>query len=358
MVRHRSFGFTIVELLIVVVIIAILATITVVAYNGLTGRTRASALQSNLGQMAKKLEITKVTTGSTTYAASLGDAGITLPSDGDYVYQSSSGSYCLQGSNGSIAYHVSNTSATPTEGVCPAPPIADGSFIQTVTSANCPSTRTRAVDARDNHTYWVQKLADGKCWMLTNLAYAGGGTSTYSDTKTLTNGTGGSPTYTVANYYVPTSGANVTTEPTPPSTSTNGTGQYGYLYNWCGAMGGQATAACANATTPTPDANTSVCPAGWRLPTSNTEFAALNTAVNGGSTSNDAGLLTSWFGQYGGYWYNGFVQYGADGNYWSSWQVSATTAWRLFFSSGWFVGVGPGIDLTKAYGFAMRCVAV
>jgi hypothetical protein len=111
--------------------------------------------------------------------------------------------------------------------------ITDGSVMQTITAANRPSTHTRGVDARDNYTYWVQKLADGKCWMLTNLAYVGSGTNTYSDTKTLTNGTAGGPqTYTIPSYYVIPSTTNCTTEPTDPSTSTTGTGQYGYLYNW------------------------------------------------------------------------------------------------------------------------------
>ena len=39
-VRKLNQGFTIVELLIVVVVIAILAAITIIAYNGITTRTR------------------------------------------------------------------------------------------------------------------------------------------------------------------------------------------------------------------------------------------------------------------------------------------------------------------------------
>ena len=39
-------GFTIVELLIVIVIIAILAAITIVAYNGITQRANTSSAQS------------------------------------------------------------------------------------------------------------------------------------------------------------------------------------------------------------------------------------------------------------------------------------------------------------------------
>ena len=48
-------GFTIVELLIVIVVIAILAAITIVAYNGVQSRANASAVQSELAQNAKKV---------------------------------------------------------------------------------------------------------------------------------------------------------------------------------------------------------------------------------------------------------------------------------------------------------------
>lgn len=46
-------GFTIVELLIVVVVIAILAAITIVAYNGIQSRAQNSATASELSQNAK-----------------------------------------------------------------------------------------------------------------------------------------------------------------------------------------------------------------------------------------------------------------------------------------------------------------
>ena len=54
--RTKSTGFTIVELLIVVVIIAILAAITIVAYNGIQNRAKTSSAQSAANSAIKKAE--------------------------------------------------------------------------------------------------------------------------------------------------------------------------------------------------------------------------------------------------------------------------------------------------------------
>ena len=50
-IRHRASGFTIVELLIVVVVIGVLAAIVIVAYNGVTQRAQTSSLQSDIAAM-------------------------------------------------------------------------------------------------------------------------------------------------------------------------------------------------------------------------------------------------------------------------------------------------------------------
>lgn len=54
--KLKSQGFTIVELLIVIVVIAILAAISIVAYNGIQNRGKTSAAQSLASQLSKKAE--------------------------------------------------------------------------------------------------------------------------------------------------------------------------------------------------------------------------------------------------------------------------------------------------------------
>lgn len=52
----KSKGFTLVELLIVIVVIAILAAISIVAYNGIQNRGKATSGQNLASQIAKKAE--------------------------------------------------------------------------------------------------------------------------------------------------------------------------------------------------------------------------------------------------------------------------------------------------------------
>jgi len=62
--RKSKSGFTIVELLIVVVVIAILAAISIVAYTNIQTRARASAIASELKATEKALAAYKVVSGA------------------------------------------------------------------------------------------------------------------------------------------------------------------------------------------------------------------------------------------------------------------------------------------------------
>ncbi|HWT40310.1 MAG TPA: prepilin-type N-terminal cleavage/methylation domain-containing protein [Dongiaceae bacterium] len=100
----RQSGFTIVELLIVVVVIAILAAITIVSYNGITSRARSLAIPNSLRNTAEMMQ-TSIVTGD-------GTAPTTLPStvkaDNDVVLQlaapisGSSADFCIN------AYRISS----------------------------------------------------------------------------------------------------------------------------------------------------------------------------------------------------------------------------------------------------------
>lgn len=64
LLKPRARGFTIVELLIVVVVIAILAAITIVSYQGITARANDTAVQSDLSAVAKQLQAYYVENGA------------------------------------------------------------------------------------------------------------------------------------------------------------------------------------------------------------------------------------------------------------------------------------------------------
>lgn len=99
----KASGFTIVELLIVVVVIAILASITIVSYNGIQGRAHDTAVQSDLQNMVTFVEIYRANNGRLPRNTDFADMGLKV-STGSY-----SDTLLI---NGSIKYNLLYCSPT------------------------------------------------------------------------------------------------------------------------------------------------------------------------------------------------------------------------------------------------------
>lgn len=125
MLKTKS-GFTIVELLIVIVVIGILAAITIVAYNGIQERARVSSVSSALNQAAKKVAVWQVDNVSASptcinFNSLFDSTGSSCSfSKGDINYQytaGTNGAYCVTATTGPTSYKITE-STKPTAGGC------------------------------------------------------------------------------------------------------------------------------------------------------------------------------------------------------------------------------------------------
>lgn len=106
--KQNQNGFTIVELLIVVVVIAILAAITIVAYNGISQRANASSLQSEVASALKKIETLKIGSNTATYPSEITTQGFASSTTLSYFNNSSENSFCVQSKKGTLVYSATS----------------------------------------------------------------------------------------------------------------------------------------------------------------------------------------------------------------------------------------------------------
>lgn len=124
LIRKRSSGFTIVELLIVVVVIAILAAITIVAYNGITDRSNQAVVQNAATEIRKKV-LTYAVDNSDNFPISLTNAGISGSDDQvgityRYSYDNVANpkTFCITAIKGTNRAYVPSSTGITVKGSC------------------------------------------------------------------------------------------------------------------------------------------------------------------------------------------------------------------------------------------------
>ena len=160
---HHQKGFTIVELLIVIVVIGILAAITIVAYNGIQNRAKVAAVQADLTGAAKTLEQAKyanaASSGVEQYPALLSNAGLKASSGttfSNYIVSTTTpANFCVTATNGTTVYSISSTSAGPVEGTCVTNQSSNPGFETNVTSNTVDMGGTGTDSSRSTSTAWA-----------------------------------------------------------------------------------------------------------------------------------------------------------------------------------------------------------
>ena len=260
----------------------------------------------------------------------------------------------LQKSSGSGS--VSGTSFTVGAGIATLYANSKSSkiYLQNLSYSTCTTTAQTAYDNRDEQAYTIQRLADGRCWMITNLNL--GATDLTTDLTSSNTNLSTTVTASTFNGWKKSSGTASYTSaefiPVSGTDSTSGTA-YGTLYNYCAASAGTI---CTSSNSS--DASYDLCPAGWRLPTSNTggEFATLYANASYNTNAKMRASVANGGAAFAlaGYFYNSTpTNQGSHGYYWSSTRYGNTSMYYLYLNTS---NVVPSDYSNRRYGYSIRCI--
>jgi uncharacterized protein (TIGR02145 family)/prepilin-type N-terminal cleavage/methylation domain-containing protein len=296
-------GFTIIELLVVIVVIAILAAITIVAYTGISQKANEASLQSDLDNASRQLKLYQVENGS--YPASLDATSKCL--------EDSSGTedtrYCLKPSPGNT---FSYTSEAPYS-----------TFTLTATRGSLSYYITQDSGPVAGEPAAADVVVGTQTWAPANLNVG----------TMITGATSQTNNSILEKYCSSNLEANCTT--------------YGGLYQWDEMMQYVTT-----------EGVQGMCPTSYHIPT-DAEWTTLTTYLGGESVAGtelkiggSSGLdIPLGDGRFGG------GVFGTPGTYaylWSS-TGSGASAWKRYLDSG-SAAMGRDNYSDKVYGFSVRCL--
>ena len=260
------------------------------------------------------------------------------------------------------------------------------------------SSVSALTDQRDNQTYAIAKLADGKCWMIENLrleaedsrgnnrfdpsvtneslvqgynssftGLADSESANFSSSTTAnslyTTGTGVEGKNTISGdnqgYRFPRYNNNNTSQRAESPTNTNvNTYSYGNYYTWAAVIADTTHYTSEDHNT------TSICPKGWSIPQGNNTsagFAKLDIDMGGTGADQDTAEASNRWRKYpanflysGEFYSSSASRRGSSGFYWSSTAYYADYSYDLGLGS---TSVNPGTDIGDKYlGDTARCV--